>query len=168
MSESFSVRPCAATGGIPDGLQVVDGAVQPDEDLRALGFDRARGRHDVPAVERGEEVSRGHAQCCEAVIGELDEDLLRLLADDVHLLDARHVQQSLAQDLRIANEAPMRLTLRLQRIERKGHVGIFVVHHRTDHAGRQVDAPRRRASSAPDRTARGLRRAACCRAGPPW
>ena len=32
----------------------------------------------------------------------------------------------------------MRLALRLQRIERKGHVGIFVVHHRTDDATRQV------------------------------
>ena len=126
-------------GGIPDRLQIVDRAVQPDEDLRALGFDRARGRHDVPAVERGEEVSRGHAQGREAVIGELDEDPFRLLADDVHLLDARHVQQPLAQDLRIADEASMRLTLRLQRVERKGHVGIFVVHDRTDDATRQVE-----------------------------
>src|ERR1043165_9710684 len=32
----------------------------------------------------------------------------------------------------------MRLAVRLQRIERKGHVGIFVVHHRTDDAKRQV------------------------------
>src|SRR5438046_4014466 len=32
----------------------------------------------------------------------------------------------------------MRLALRLQGIERKGHVGIFVVHHRTDDATRQV------------------------------
>ena len=32
----------------------------------------------------------------------------------------------------------MRLTLRLQRVQRKGHVGVFVVHHRTDDATRQV------------------------------
>ena len=125
-------------GGIADRLQIVDRAVQPDEDLRALGFDRAAGRHDVAAVERGEDVPRRHAQGGEAVIGELDEDPFRLLADDVHLLDARHVQQSLAQDLRIANQVSMRLALRLQCIERKGHVGIFVVHDRTDHATRQV------------------------------
>ena len=132
------MRPCAATAVFRICLQIVDGAVQPDEDLRALGFDRAGGRHDVAAVERGEEVRRGHAQGCEAVIGELDEDPFRLLADDVHLLDARHVQQALAQDLRIADEVPMRLALRLQRVERKGHIGIFVVHHRTDDATRQV------------------------------
>src|SRR6266542_440931 len=40
--------------------------------------------------------------------------------------------------LRLLSEAEMRLALRLQRIERKGHVGIFVVHHRTDDAERQV------------------------------
>ena len=45
------------------------------------------------------------AQRREAVVGELDEDPFRLLADDVHLLDARHVQQSLAQRLRVADEA---------------------------------------------------------------
>jgi hypothetical protein len=66
-------------GGIPDGLQIVDRAVQPDEDLRPLGLDRACGRHDVSA-ERGEEVSRGHAQSREAVGGVLDEDPFRLLA----------------------------------------------------------------------------------------
>src|SRR5688572_15250362 len=44
-------------GGIPDRFQIVDRAVQPDEDLRPLDVDRARWRHDVPAVERGEEIS---------------------------------------------------------------------------------------------------------------
>src|SRR5688572_21659944 len=34
----------------------------------------------------------------------------------------------------------MRLTLRLQRVEREGHVGIFVVHQWTDHATRQVSS----------------------------
>src|SRR5206468_12440573 len=34
---------------IADLLQIVDGAVQPDEDLRTLGFDRAGGRHGVAA-----------------------------------------------------------------------------------------------------------------------
>ena len=72
------------------------------------------GVSGVAAVERGEDVSRGHAQRREAVVGELDEDPFRLLADDVHLLDARHVQQALAQGLRFADEAPMRLALRLQ------------------------------------------------------
>jgi hypothetical protein len=37
-----------------------------------------------------------------------------------------------------ADEAPMRLPLRLQRVQREGHVGVFVVHHRTDDAARQV------------------------------
>jgi hypothetical protein len=62
-----------------------------------------------------------------------------LLADDVHLLDARHVQQPLAQLLRIANEVPMRLPFRLQRVEREGHIGIFVVNERPDNATRQID-----------------------------
>ncbi len=123
---------------IADAIQIIESAVQPEEDLRPLGFDRSAGRHDVPAVERGEDIPRGDAQGGEAVIGELDEDPLRLLADDVHLLDARHVKQSLSQHLRFADEVPLRLTLRLQRVQRKGHVGIFVVHHWTDHATRQL------------------------------
>jgi hypothetical protein len=48
------------------------------------------------------------------------------------------VQQALAQGFGIADEAPMRLALRLQRIEGKGHVSVFVVHHRPDGARRQL------------------------------
>ena len=132
------MRPCAATGVFRISSR---SSIAPSSRMKTCGplaSIEPAGRHDVPAVERGEDVSRGDAQGREAVGGELDEDPFRLLADDVHLLDARHVQQSLAQDLRIADERSMRLTLRLQRVERKGHVGIFVVHHRTDHATRQV------------------------------
>ena len=48
------------------------------------------------------------------------------------------MQQTLAQDFRIADQAALRFALRLQGIQRKGHVGIFVVDHRTDDAVRQV------------------------------
>ncbi len=48
------------------------------------------------------------------------------------------MQQALAQRLRIAHKGTLRLTLRLQRKQRKGHVRIFVIDHRPDHAGRQV------------------------------
>ena len=43
---------------IADLLQIVDGAVQPDEDLRALGFDRAGGRHGVRLLSAAK-MSRG-------------------------------------------------------------------------------------------------------------
>src|SRR5947199_8663316 len=64
--------PLRGDRGIADAVQIIESTVQPEEDLRPLGFDRPAGRHDVPAVERGEDVSRGETQGGEAVIGERD------------------------------------------------------------------------------------------------
>src|SRR4029453_10037937 len=130
--------PLRGDGRIADAVQIIKSTVQPEKDLRPLGFDRSARRYYVPAVERGEVIPGGYAQGGEAVVGELDENPFRLLADDIHLLDTGHVKQSLSQGLRFPDELPLRLTLRLQRVQRKGHVGIFVVHHWTDNATRQV------------------------------
>ncbi|MNV25402.1 hypothetical protein D3C71_1164980 [compost metagenome] len=70
-------------------------------------------------------------------MGERDVDPLGLFPNDVDFLDARHMQQLLAQHFRVADQLSLGFTLGLEGEERKGHVCIFVVDHRADNASRQ-------------------------------
>ena len=63
------------------------------------------------SIRSVEEVARGDAQGGETVMGKLDENPLGLLADDVHLLDAGHMKQTLTHVLRVAHQESMRFPL---------------------------------------------------------
>ena len=69
---------------------------------------------------------------------ERNKDAFGLFADNIDLLHPRHVQKTLTQRFRIANQQPLWLSFRLQRKEREGDVGKFVIEHRSDNACRQV------------------------------
>jgi len=69
---------------------------------------------------------------------ERHKDAFGLFADDIDLLDPRHMQNLLAQRFRIAHQQSLWLPFGLQRKERKGHVGEFIIDHRPDDACRQV------------------------------
>ena len=131
--------PLRHDGRVADLLQLVERAVEADEDLRP-----AASRPSRPGVKAFWPFSAAntscapHAQGRQALMRKLDEDAFGLLADDIDLLHARHVQQPLAQGFRLAHQQALRLALGLQRIQRKGDVGVFVVDHRADHAGRQI------------------------------
>src|SRR6185437_4947504 len=71
-------------------------------------------------------------------MGKRHEDAFGPLADEVDLLYARDTKQALAQGLRFAHQQRLRFAPRLQGKQRKGHVRVFIVHHRTDDARRQV------------------------------
>ncbi len=129
-------------GRVRDLLQVVIGAVEADEDLRPVGVDRAGGRHGVLPLQGGEDVLRGDAERDQLGVGELDEDALRPLAEDIDLLDAGHMQKLLADRLGLPDQRTHRHAVRLQRVEREADIGIFVVDERAHGPGGEVAAPR--------------------------
>ncbi|MNT09071.1 hypothetical protein D3C72_1438380 [compost metagenome] len=119
-------------------MQRVERAVEADEYLRSARFNGAGRAQGILAVQRGKHVLRPHAQGGQALLRKLDVDAFGLLTDDIDLFHARHVQQPLAQGFRLAHQQALRLALGLQRIQGKGDVGVFVIDHGTDHAGRQI------------------------------
>src|SRR5882757_4568012 len=68
---------------VGDRLNAVISAVDPDEDPRPLGVDRACWRYGVLPLQRGNNVSRRHAEGRQLGIGKLDEYLLRTFTEDV-------------------------------------------------------------------------------------
>ena len=79
-----------------------------------------------------------HAEGRQLGIGKLDEYLFRTYAEDVDLLDARHVQEILADRLRLPNQLTHRHALGLERIKGEAHVRIFIVDEGAEHAGRRA------------------------------
>ena len=123
---------------VGDRLDAVIGAVDPDEDLRALGVDRACRCDGVLPLQGGNDILCRHAEGCQLGIGKLDEYLFGTFAEDVDLLDAGHVQKVLADRLGLPRQFAHRHALGLQRIKGEAHVRIFVVDEGAEHAGRQV------------------------------
>ena len=120
-------------GRVAHLLQFIKRAVDADENPGTIGFDRARGRQGVLLVQGRENILRIDPQRGQALVRELDIDALGLLADDIDFLHAGHMQQALAQRLGVAHQFALRLAPGLEGIQRKGHVGVFVVHHRPEH-----------------------------------
>ncbi len=82
---------------VADVLKRVEGAVKTQKHLRSAGFNRTGRRQDVLVVERRKNVLRSDTQRCQPLMGERHENSFGLLADDIDLLHARHMQQTLAQ-----------------------------------------------------------------------
>ena len=123
---------------VGDRLNAVIGAVEPDEDLRPPGVDRACRRDGVLPLQGSGNVLCRHAEGCQLGIGELDEDLFGSLTEDVDLLDAGHMQEVLADHLGLPHQLAHRHALGLQRVEGEAHVRIFVVDEGAEDAGRQI------------------------------
>jgi hypothetical protein len=71
-------------------------AGHPHVDAVRRGVDRAAGDHRILPGRTVEDLLRSDAQRGELGVAELDEDLLRPLADDVDLVDVGNSQQALA------------------------------------------------------------------------
>ncbi len=82
---------------VADFLEGVEGTVQTQKHLRPAGFNRTGRGQDVLVVERRKNVLRSNTQCCQPLVGERHENSFGLFADDIDLLHARHMQQTLAQ-----------------------------------------------------------------------
>ena len=84
-------------------------------------------------------MQRRDAERGEPLVGELDVDLLRLLADDVDLLDHRHLEQAPLDVLGDVGKLPLADAVALDGIEQPGHVAVFVVEDRADDAFGQLE-----------------------------
>jgi hypothetical protein len=71
-------------------------------------------------------------------MAELDEDLFRLIADKVDLVDVGNAEQPLADVFGARLEVGEAETVRREHIDRRVDVAVFVVEVRTRDAGRQV------------------------------
>ncbi|RMS14235.1 hypothetical protein ALP75_205322 [Pseudomonas syringae pv. actinidiae] len=80
---------------VADLLQLIESAVEPNEHLRPAGFDRACRGKRILIIQRSKYLLRADTQRCQSLVGELDVDALGLLAHDIDLLHARHMQQAL-------------------------------------------------------------------------
>ena len=123
---------------VGDRLDAVIGPVDPDEDLRPLGVDRACRCDGVLPLQGGDNILCRHAEGCQFGVGKLNEYLFGTFTEDVDLLDAGHVQEVLANGLGLPRELPHRHALRLEGIKGEAHVRIFVVDEGAEHAGRQL------------------------------
>jgi len=84
-----------------DLIQIVERAVDPHLHLRPVRLDRACRRDQILLRQRRENRAGRYTERRQPVLRELDEDALRPFADDVDLLHAGHMQQPLAQGLRL-------------------------------------------------------------------
>ncbi|HET6472383.1 MAG TPA: hypothetical protein VFG38_11105 [Pseudomonadales bacterium] len=134
----FQRPPPGDERSVGDCLDIVIRAVDSDEDPRPASVDRAGRCHGVLSLQGGNDVLRRHAERCQLGVGKLDEYLFGTFTENVDLLDAGHVQQVLTDRLGLPHQFAHRHTLRLEGIQGKAHVRVFVVDERAEHAGRQV------------------------------
>jgi hypothetical protein len=102
------------------------------------GIHRSARRDCVLLGDAVEDLLRGDAERRELGVVELDEDLFRLLADEVDLVDVGNAQEALANVFRARLERCETEAIRCQHVDRGIDVAIFVVEVRPDNAGRQV------------------------------
>ena len=124
--------------GVGDRLDTVISAVDPDEDLRSLGVNRACRCDGVLPLQGGNNILCRHAEGCQFGIGKLNEYVFGTFTEDVDLLDAGHVQEVLADHLRLPDQIAHRHAPGLEGIKCEAYVRIFIVDEGAEHAGRQV------------------------------
>jgi hypothetical protein len=89
---------------VGDRPDAVVAPVDPDEDLRPPGVDRARRCDGVLPLQGGNDILCRHAEGCQFGIGKIDEYLFGTFAEDIDLLDTGHVQEVLANCLGLPRE----------------------------------------------------------------
>src|SRR6185436_991217 len=114
------------------------GAGDPHIDTVGRGIDRSAGDHGVLLGDAVEDLLGGYAESGELCVAELDENLLRTLADDVHLVDVGNAQQGLADVLCPRLEIGEAQAVRRQHVDDGINVSVLVVEIGADDAGRQI------------------------------
>ena len=124
---------------VADIVQAVELAAHAHHDAVAFGVDLAACQHAVLIAQAFGDLQWRDPERGQPLVGELDVDLLRLLAVDVDLLDHRHLQQPTLDVLGDIRQLPLADAVALDRIEQPGHVAVFVVEDRADDAFGQIE-----------------------------
>ena len=122
----------------PDGVDAREAARHPQVDAIGRGVDRAARHHGVLLGDAVEHLLRRDAEGRELGVAELDEDLLRLVADEIDLVDVGDAQQALADILGDHLEVGEGEAVRGEHVDCRIDVAVLVVEIRTGDAGRQV------------------------------
>jgi hypothetical protein len=121
-----------------NGLSAGERASDPHIDAVCRCINRSAGDDRVLLGDAVEDLLRGYAEGGELCVAELDEDLLRALADDVHLVDVGYAQQDLADILGTRLEIGEAQAIRRQHVDDGIDVTVFVIKIGTDDAGGQI------------------------------
>ena len=138
MSPSRNTRPFACDRHGGDRVDAGERAGHPQIDAVGRGVDRAAGDDGVLPGDAVEDLLRRDAERGELGVAELDEDLLRPLADDVDLVDVGNPQQALADVLGARLEIGEAQAVGGEHVQRRIDVAVLVVEVRADDAGRQL------------------------------
>ncbi|MNF56771.1 hypothetical protein D3C84_382720 [compost metagenome] len=134
-------QPAARRDGyVADSLFAGELATHAHHDAVAAGVDLACGQHRVLALEAFGDGQRCNAQRCQALVRELDIDTLGLLADEIDLLDHRHLQHLALDVLGRVRQVGVADAVTLDRVHEAVHVAVLVVQDRADHAVRHLEA----------------------------
>src|SRR6266568_941875 len=112
MSESFSVRPCAAMAVFRISCR---SPIAPSSRMKTSG--------PLASIEPAGVMTFRLLSAAKSSEGDTPRVASRLYENSTKILSAW---------------APMRVAVRLQRVERKSHVGIFVVHYRPNDTTREL------------------------------
>ncbi len=127
MSPSRKTCPFACTGTAAIAADAGERAGHAQIDAVGRGVDRAAGDDGVLPGDAVEDLLRRDAERGELGVAELDEDLLRPLADDVDLVDVGNAQQPLADVLGTRLELGEAQAVGGEHVERGIDVAVFVV-----------------------------------------
>ena len=119
--------------------RLVELAAHAHDHAVAVGVDLAARQHAVLIAQAFGDHERRDPERGEPLVGELDVDLLRLLADHVDLLHHRHLEQPPLDVLGNVGKLPLADAVALDGIEQPGHVAVFVVEDRADDAFGQLE-----------------------------
>ena len=122
--------------GVCNLLYIVVCPLQAQKHLGSFGLDRAGRRHRILTLQGYKDIACADAERRQPGIGKLDKNPLRPLTEDIDLLNARDMEQLLSNCFGLANKLTRRHPGSLQRIERKCHIGIFIVDKGTERACR--------------------------------
>jgi hypothetical protein len=121
-----------------DGGRAGEGAGNAQVDAVGGGVDRAAGEDGVLLGDAVEDLLRRDAEIGELGVAELDEDLLRPLADDVDLVDVRDTQQPLTDVLGAGLEIGEAHAVGGEHVECGIDVAVLVVEVGAGDAGREL------------------------------
>ena len=137
MSRSRSRRSTDYEVDVEQVLLRGEGPAHPQREPLAVGAHDARRPHHVLRREPGEDRRLVEAEAREALGLELEEDLLVLRAEQVHLRDVRHLQQLGAHLLDVVAQLTLREAVGREAVDDAEGVAEVVVEERPEHAARQ-------------------------------